>query len=125
MSNDASRHSTHISAKSRAAVEAKPPDPEKDSPDDNVRHVVRTIWQAMYIMVAPSFAKHDRVGQRSRARGNVNWSSSGKVETTKFVDPACRIPSPARDRIVDNGCPDEHEDDAGKHARTVDSCTNR
>ena len=41
--------------------------------------------------------------------------------TTEQERPAVGIPCPACHRVVNNGSPDEHEDNAGKHASTVSS----
>ena len=49
--------------------------------------------------------------------------SSGEVQAAHLVDPAGGIPGPAGDGVVDDGGPDEHEDDAGKHAASVRCCS--
>lgn len=42
--------------------------------------------------------------------------SAGEVEAAYLVDPARGIPGPAGEGVIDDGGPDEHEDDAGEHA---------
>ena len=50
-------------------------------------------------------------------------SSTGEIKTTEFVGPACWIPGPTGNGVVDDGAPDEHEDYTGEHSRTVDRST--
>jgi len=46
-------------------------------------------------------------------------SPAGEVEAPELVDPARGVPGPAGDGVVDEGCPDEHEDHAGEHAAAL------
>ena len=54
----------------------------------------------------------------------MDWSTSGKIKTTENINPTIGIPCPTGDRIVDNGCPDEDEDDTRKHATAFSSSAN-
>ena len=69
--------------------------------------------------VASSLSKHHRVSQGSRSRRDVDGGASSIVEASEAVGPATGVPSPASDGVVDDSSPDEHEDDAGKHAATL------
>jgi hypothetical protein len=53
----------------------------------------------------------------------VDGSTSSKVETTHLEGPPSRIPGPAGDRVIDNGSPDEDEDDTGTQTGAVHGCT--
>lgn len=46
----------------------------------------------------------------------MHGGSAGEVEAAHVIDPARGVPGPAGDGVVDDGCPDEHVDDAGEHA---------
>lgn len=54
----------------------------------------------------------------------MDGNSTSEVETVYLEYPACRIPCLACDGVVDDGGPDEHEDDAGKHAASLCGCAN-
>lgn len=45
------------------------------------------------------------------------------VETTHYERPAIGVPGPESDRVVDNGRPNEDEDDGGENAHAVDGST--
>jgi hypothetical protein len=53
----------------------------------------------------------------------MHWGSASKVKSSHLEDPSRRIPGPASNRVVDDGCPDEHEDNARKHAATFSNST--
>jgi hypothetical protein len=88
-----------------------------------MRDVVGTVVKLLGTMSAP-LSKHIRVRERSSSRSNMNRGSASKVQTTHLVDPARGVPGPARDGVVDDGCPDEHVDDAGEHASSFGDGTN-
>ena len=50
--------------------------------------------------------------------------SSSEVKSSMYCHPACRVPGPACNWVVYQGCPDEHEDYAGQHAATFSNSTN-
>lgn len=75
--------------------------------------------------VAASLAEHHGVGERSRAGGDVNWSSTGEIEAAELVDPSRRVPRPAGNRIIDDGGPDEHEDESWQNATALGSGADR
>lgn len=45
--------------------------------------------------------------------------STGEVQSTHLEGPACGVPGPACDGIVDYRRPDEHEDYTGQHTASV------
>lgn len=54
----------------------------------------------------------------------MDGSATGEIETSHDERPTSRIPCPVSNGVVNDGGPDEHEDDARKHAGAVDSGTN-
>lgn len=80
-----------------------------------MRDVVRAVVELVGA-VAPAAAEHHAVGEGGAARGDVHGGAAGKVEAAHLVAPARGVPGPAGDGVVDDGGPDEHEDDAGEHA---------
>ena len=69
--------------------------------------------------MTPPLSQHERVRESCRAGGYVNRGPACKVQSSHSIHPASRVPGPASDSVVDDGRPDEHEDDAGKHAATL------
>lgn len=98
-----------------ARVEPEPAHPHKHGPDHDVAHVVRPVVQLLRA-VAPPLAQHHRVRQRGRAARHVHRRAAREVQHAHALRPAARVPRPARDRVVHDRGPDEHEDDAGEHA---------
>ena len=66
--------------------------------------------------VPAAFAEHEGVGQCSGAGGDMHGGAAGEIEPAHHCHPAGGIPGPAGDGVVDESGPEEHEDDAGKHA---------
>jgi hypothetical protein len=122
--NKASHDSAEVGSEGRATVEAEPADPEEDGAKDDVGDVVRAVGKAINLAVAGALAEHQRVGEGSGAGGNVDGSTTGEVETAHLERPALRVPGPVGNGVVDDGGPDEHENDAGQHAATVSSSAN-
>ena len=61
--------------------------------------------------VPTTLAKVDRDGEGSSSRDDVDRGSSGEVKSTEDEGPAVGVPCPAGDGVVDNGCPNEDEDE--------------
>lgn len=110
-----SHNRTHVSSKCRSSIESEPTNPQEDGTDDNVCNVVRTVVELVG-SVSATLSEHDGVGESCASGGDVDGGSTCKIETTHFEDPAGGVPGPAGDGIVDDGGPDEHEDDTGEHA---------
>lgn len=81
-----------------------------------------SVVQLVRAMASP-LAQHHRVREGGDARGDVDRRAPGEVETAHLVAPSQRAPGPAGDRIVNEGGPDEHEDDAGKHPAALGNGT--
>jgi hypothetical protein len=109
VSNNCGHDSTHVGSESGTSIESEPTNPEEDSPDDNVCHVVGAVVQLMGAM-SSALAQHDGVRESCRSGRDVHWGSTGEVKTTHLVDPSLRVPCPARNWIIDEGGPDKHED---------------
>lgn len=102
-----------------AAVEAEPADPEEDGADDDVGDVVRPPGHAGVVAVAGALAEHEGVGEGGGAGGDVDGAAAGEVEGAQLVEPAVGVPGPVGDGVVDDGGPDEEEDERGKDATAV------
>lgn len=83
-----------------------------------MRDVVRSVVELVRA-VSPPLPEHHRVRQGGRAGRDMHGGASGEVQPSHLVGPSARIPRPARDGVVYDGRPDEHEDDAGEHAASL------
>lgn len=61
--------------------------------------------------VATALAEHKRVGQAGGSTGDVDRSSTSKVEITLDEGPAVRVPGPAGDGAVNDRQPAEGHND--------------
>lgn len=117
--DEAGHDGTNVHAQSGTTVEAEPANPEEDGADDDVCDAVGAVGQAIVLVVAGALAEHDAVGEGAGARGDVDGAASGEVVRGELEEPAVGVPGPVGDGVVDDGGPDEHEDDGGEHAATV------
>ena len=83
-----------------------------------MRHVVRSVVELMRAVPAP-LSEHHRVSESSAATVDMNRSTSCKIKATNDAAPTIGVPRPAGNRVVDDGGPDEHKDEAGEHAATL------
>ena len=72
--------------------------------------------------MAVSLAQHHGICEGRGARGNMHGRPASEVQAAHLRDPAVGVPCPAGDGVVDEGCPDEDEDDAGEHAASFGCC---
>lgn len=107
--NDGCHDGAEVGSESRTCVEAEPSNPQEDGANDDVCHVVGAVVE-LVSAVATTLAQHDRVCESSASRRDMHGSSTGEIETSHLEDPSGGVPCPAGDRVVDDGCPDEHED---------------
>lgn len=114
-------NSTQVRSERTTAVETEPADPEEDGAEDDMGDVVRAVREAMAVVVPGALAKHERVGEGGGAGRDVDGRTTGKVETTQLEGPAVGVPGPVGDGIVDDGGPDEDEDQAGQKTASVSS----
>lgn len=49
----------------------------------------------------------------------MDGAAAGEVVVGELGEPAVGVPGPVGDGIVDDGGPDEHEDDGGEHAAAI------
>ena len=122
VSDNGGHDSAEVSRESRASIETEPSNPEEDCANDDMRDVVRAVVELVGSVTA-TLAQHQGVGQGSRSGSNVDGGTTGIVKTSEFVYPACRVPCPAGNGVVDDGAPDEHEDNTGEHAATLGDST--
>lgn len=121
MGDNAGHDGAQVGGERTAAVEAEPANPEEDGAKDDVGDVVRTVGQAAGVVVAGALAEHQRVGQGGSARRDVDGRTTSKVEAAHLEGPAVGVPGPVGDGVVDDGGPDEDEDQTGQQAAAVSS----
>jgi len=56
---------------------------------------------------------------------HVDDTPSGEVEDAPAIRPAVRVPAPVRNRIVDEGRPEEDPDERGRQATSLSGRANR
>lgn len=113
MGDDTGHDGTQVSGEGTAAVEAEPADPEEHGTQDDVGDVMGPVGEAVDVVVAGALAEHQGVGQGGGARGDVDGRTAGEIETAELEGPAVGVPGPVGDGVVDDGGPDEDEDQAG------------
>lgn len=116
---EAGHDSTDVGCKGRTAVEAEPTDPEEHGAKHNMGDIVGTVGETVNLAVTGALAEHQGVGESGGTGGNVDGSTSGKVEGAEGEQPAVAVPGPVSNRVVDDGGPDEGEDHRGENATTV------
>lgn len=86
--------------------------------EEDERGVVRLLVRRLAGVLA--LAQHEGVRQRGPARRDVHGAAAGEVERREVVQPAVGVPRPARDGAVDNGGPQEREDERGHDAAALE-----
>lgn len=119
--DDAGHDGTQVGPEGTAAVEAEPAEPQEHCAENDVRDVVRSVWQPVVFAVPRASSKHQGVGERRGARGDVDGRTTGKVETSELVGPSVGVPGPVGNRVVDDCRPDKHKDNGGEHSAAI-SC---
>lgn len=112
-----------VSTQGRTGVESEPSDPEEDGTDNDVGDIVRAVVELVSPMTT-TLAEHQGVGESGGTGGNVHGSTTSEVETTELEHPTGCVPGPAGNGVVDDGGPDEHKDDARKHAAALSDGAN-
>jgi hypothetical protein len=115
---------TEVDTEGRATVEAEPANPQEDGADDDVGDVVGSPGHTGVLGVASALAEHDGVGKGSGAGGDMDGTATGIVEGAEGEEPAAGVPGPVGDGVIDDGGPDEDEDEGGEDATTVSNSTN-
>lgn len=116
--DDARLDGAQVRGERRAAVEAEPAEPEEDGAEHDVGGVVGLVREALGA-VAAAAPEVDADGERGGAGGDVHGRAAGEVEPAEDEGPAVGVPGPARDGVVDEGRPDEDEDEDGADARVL------
>ena len=114
--DDARLRRAEVRRKGGAAVEPEPAKPEEDRAEHDVGRIVGLVGEA-FSAVAPTLAEVDGNGKRRGTGRDVDRCASGEVKATHDEGPAVGVPRPARDRIVNDGRPDE-----SKHDRWAEPC---
>lgn len=86
--------------------------------------VVRTVGQTVVAAVAGALAEHETVGQSTGSRGDVHGATASKVVGGQIEEPAVAVPGPVGNGVVNNGRPDEHENNGREHAAPISNGTN-
>ena len=110
--DDARLRCAEVRCEGRAAVEAEPAEPEEDRAQHDIGRVVGLVRQALCAIPA-ALAEVDGDGECGGSGGDVDGSSTGKVEPAEDEGPAVGVPCPAGDGVVHDGRPDEDEDHYG------------
>ena len=114
-------HCTNGGVEGRATVESEPTKPNEDSTEEYQGSVV---WLAVrWLASTLALAQHKSVGQACPTRGNVNGSTSSIVKGRKVEEPSVGIPCPAGNWTINDGGPEEGEDQARKNAATLEGAT--
>jgi len=70
-----------------------------------------------------ALTQHEGISQTCPAGSNVNRSASCVVERREVEEPSISVPCPAGNWTIDNGGPEEGEDQARKNAATLEGAT--
>lgn len=70
-----------------------------------------------------ALSKNEGIRKSTPAAGNVDRSTSSKVERWEIVEPAVGVPCPACNRAVDDCGPEEAKYQAGDDATTLERAT--
>jgi hypothetical protein len=122
--DDAGHDSAEVRGKSGTTVEAEPANPEENGSENDVGDVVGTVGETVNLAVAGALSEHQGVGESGGTGADVDWGTTGEIETAHDERPAIGVPGPVRNRVIDDGGPDEDEDDCGEDASAVSSATN-
>lgn len=84
---------------------------------------MRLVGQSFGPISSP-LAQVESDSKRSRTRGDVDGGTSSIVECSEDEGPTLGVPGPTGDRAVDDGEPDEHEeDDSGESTSFSEAST--
>lgn len=122
--DQAGHDGAEVGGEGAATVKAEPADPEENGSEDDMGDVVGAVGEAVGLVVAIALSEHQSVGEGSSTGADVNRSATSKVEAAHLEGPAVGVPGPVGNRIVDNGGPDEDEDNGGKHAGAISGSAN-
>lgn len=78
----------------------------------------------LLLAVMPALAEDECVREGSPSGGDVDWTTSSKVERREVVEPAVRIPRPAGDGAVHNSSPAESKDKRRQDTATLKATAN-
>ena len=100
------RGSADIRRQSAATVETEPTEPEEDRPEHNIGGVVGLVGE-FFGPITAALAEVDGNGKGGGTRGNVDGSSTRKIETTLDERPTLGVPGHVGEWIVDDCSPEE------------------
>ena len=102
----------HVGSQRRPSIEPKPSKPQEHCPQHHIRRIMRLIRQSLR-SIPTTLAEVQRNRQRRGTTADMDWCSSCEIETAEDERPAGGVPGPAGDRVVDEGGPDEDEEEEG------------
>lgn len=111
----ASHDSAKVGTERGATVEAEPAEPQEDGAEGDEGDVVRAEVEHQLFLSA---SEDHGVGERGHTRDDLDGSSACIVEDTPVECPSVGAPNPACNGAVDDGCPEEDEDEEGDEAAT-------
>ena len=112
----ASHDSAKVGAERGTTVECEPAEPQEDGAEGDERDVVRAEVEHQLFLTA---SQNHRVGKRGHTRHDFDGSATCVVEDTPVECPTARAPHPACNGAVDEGCPEEDEDEEWDEAATL------
>lgn len=110
--DDASLNGAQVGGEGATTVESEPSEPEHDRAENDVGGVVWLVCETLG-SVAAALAEVKRDGESGSSGRDVHRGSASKVKSTHDEGPAVGVPGPAGDRVVNEGRPEEGEDQDG------------
>ena len=104
---------TPLARQGAAGVEAEPAHPQEPGSQDGEGDVVGFHGE---LAEALAGTDHHGKGQGGITRGDVDHGAAGEVQDPQFIEPAALAPDPVGQRIIDQGDPDEAEEQEGLEA---------
>ena len=92
-------------------VEAEPPEPEERRAEDREGEVMRP--EGLLCVTAP-LPQEKRQGQGRDPRTDMDDDPAGEIQRPEIAEPAPGSPDPVRQGIVDQGRPQDGEDEKGR-----------
>lgn len=99
------------------------PDPQEHSSDDDLGNIVGAIVELVG-SVASTLSEHQGISEGSSTGGNVHGCTTSEIETAHLENPACTVPCPAGNGVIDHGGPNEREDHGGRQSTTLSCSSN-
>ena len=103
-----------------SAIKTKPAKPKKRSAEKGHGEVV---GRHGLVTIAFSFPHNKCGGQGCDTGADMNDKSPSKIEGAKVPDPATYTPHPVSERVIDECCPKDEEDQISLEFKSFSKCT--